>query len=163
MNENEYMKLAVLGSKKTKFQEDKAKLEEEIAQIEKQKNAQIADIQKQVDVLNKSILNVDKEMNKSKVVVQKQDEQIAKEKELAQEKQKGNNMPQPLKLPVEEDMGGDAATTTASMDASSQVSGDGAKPGWKHYNKIGSVKKRTPKTTIKEFIEHVWDSYVVEK
>jgi len=169
MDNNVYMGLAVMGSQKNHLQEEKNKLEDQIANIEEQKNAQISKIQLEVDDLDKQMLELDKKMNKAKLIAQKQDEKTAKEKEVAQAKTqetvevKAN--PTKLTLPVEEDGavgGGDAATTVGSLDASSQATGDGsAKPGWKFYNKIGADKKRElPKKKINEFMSHVWDSYI---
>lgn len=163
MENNVYMGLAVMGSQKNHLQDEKNKLQEKIANIEKQKNAQILDIQQEVDAIDKQMLELDKKMNKSKLVAQKQDEKIAKEKEVAQGGDVKAN-PTKLTLPVQEDAvaGGDAATTVASLDASSQNSG-GAKPGWKFYDKIGSTKKRaSTNKKVNEFMDHVWDSYVVE-
>lgn len=175
MNNNLYMGLAVMGSQKNHLQDEKNKLQEKIADLEKQKNDQISKIQAQVDMLDKKMLELDKKMNKSKVLAQKQDAQEAKDKEqaTAQLNKTGEVKANPnkLTLPVqEEDVapaigGGDASTTTASLDASSGASGSGsAKPGWKFYDKIGKVEKRkTPKKKLREFIENVWDSYIVDK
>jgi len=177
MDNNVYMKLAVMGSEKNRLQDEKDKLDAEIANIEKQRDAQISDIQAEVDTLDKKMLELDKKMEKSKIIAQQQDEKIAKQKELAQPKQQDKTQPKQqdtgevkasptqLRLPVQEDGavgGGDAATTAGSLDASSQATGDGsAKPGWKFYNKIGSEKKREhPKKKINEFMSHVWDSYI---
>ena len=169
MDNNVYMGLAVMGSQKNHLQDEKNKFEEQIANIEEQKNAQISKIQLEVDDLDKQMLELDKKMNKSKLIAQKQDEKISKEKEVAQAKNQETGEvkanPTKLTLPVEEDGavgGGDGAINTGSLDASSQATGDGsAKPGWKFYNKIGADKKRElPKKKINEFMSHVWDSYI---
>jgi hypothetical protein len=172
MDNNVYMGLAVMGSQKNHLQEEKNKLEDQIANIEEQKNAQISKIQLEVDDLDKQMLELDKKMNKAKLIAQKQDEKTAKEKEVAQaQKQDTGEVkanPTKLTLPVEEDGavgavgGGDGAINTGSLDASSQATGGGsAKPGWKFYNKIGADKKRElPKKKINEFMDHVWDSYI---
>ena len=158
------------------MQEHLNKLEEKIAGIEKQKNDQISKIQIEIDAIDKKMLELDKKMNKSKILAQKQDEQAAKEKELADAQLKKTGEvkanPNKLTLPVQEEdapapapvAGGDAATTTGSLDASSKSSGSGSyKPSWKFYDKIGNVTKRKPKDSMREFVETVWDSYLVEE
>ena len=177
MDNNVYMKLAVMGSEKNRLQAEKDKLEAEISNIEKQRDGQISEIQDDADDLDKKMLELDKKMEKAKIIAQQQDDKIAKQKELAQPKQQDTAQqkqkptgevkasPTQLRLPVQEDGavgGGDAATTVGSLDASSQATGDGsAKPGWKFYNKMGAEKKREhPKKKINEFMDHVWDSYI---
>lgn len=176
MNNNIYMGLAVMGSQKNNLQAEKNKLQDKIDNIEKQKNAQIADLNTQMDILNKKMLDIDTKMNKSKVLAQKEDENEAKAKALSQKEDdkalaqaKGGEVKAPtqLRLPVQEEdapvSGGDASITTGSLDASSQTSGKGgAKPGWKFYDKIGKIEKRK-KDSIREYFESVWDSYLVDK
>jgi len=174
---NIYISLAVLSSKRNILQKKKNKIDQDIENIETQKNNELSKIQKQVDDIDKQLLDIDVKINKQRVIAQKQEQQSVKDKSTEEDQLKdtGEVKANPNKLalpdgsPFKEEaavpaIGSDAATTTASLDASSQSIG-GAKPGWKFYNKMGSIQKRHQHDKVEkvhEFVEHIWDSYIVE-
>jgi len=120
---NTELKIAYALSRKNSIQD----------QVNKQQQ-EIANIQDKIDANQAQILKIDKDVNKLRVIAQRQEELKSKE----------NDNPVEIQPKVEEApvAGGDASTTTGSLDSTSTATGDGsAKPGWKFYNKMTTTDK----------------------
>lgn len=119
--------------------------------------------QDQINTRKEDITELQEQIDKFEEQVQVIDQNIARMKVRAEKEVEDE---QPLDAPVEES---DAATTTGSLDASSQSSG-GDYGGWRHYSKVGEVqrrakpecdtkkKKKCKKKNVYDFMDHVWDS-----
>lgn len=138
MDRQTEMKIALATARKNTIQD----------QINKQKE-QVAKIQDSIGVLEERILKIDKDINKIRIQNQRKEKMQANKSFIDD-------------ASVEEDapvIGGDASTTTASLDASSQSLGAGSyKPGWKFYDKIVDVKRHKKLKKIQEYVSSVIDT-----
>jgi len=116
----------------------------------------MASIQEKIDANNEKMLKIDKDVNKLRIIAQKQDDAKAKSAE-----DSADNTQKPLgDIQTLEDApaGGDAATSTASLDSASTATGNGsAKPGWKFYNKMTTTDKDKIKK-VRDYVSRFTES-----
>jgi len=131
-----------------------AKKRESLQDQMNRKKSRIAAIQDNVDNYDEQIQHIDKQIATLKF----RDAQAEADKKNEPSKADDKN-------PMEVEEEADAATTTGSLDASSQSSG-GDYGGWRHYAKVGSTlkrnepKKKKKKKNIYKFMDHVWDDSI---
>jgi hypothetical protein len=147
---NTELKIAYALSRKNSIQD----------QVNKQQQ-DIAGIQDKIDENQAKMLKIDKDVNKLRVIAQRQDELKAKQAgDVDKTTTTGQHAGLASTSPALEDApaGGDAAISTGSLDSASTATGAGsAKPGWKFYNKMTTTDKDKIKK-VRDYVSRFTES-----